>query len=166
MLGSYRTRGNKCDYMWRNWHMQMPSATLSPPNTYQDIVVITLQTRNTIEGRNPPNRFGSRPTITQFPSTWENPGRTVTWNPSNVSFPGEETAGTIGCYLCGKDHYMYLQTSSSSTISTTKFNSTTELSCCHYYDTNDYLRVNSRTISCIYVNRCISWTTSSYSSPY
>src|SRR6266550_259919 len=52
-----------------------------------------------------PNRFGSRPASTQFPSTWDSPGRTVTWDPSNVSFPGEETTRTIGCYLCGDDHY-------------------------------------------------------------
>src|SRR6266550_6199283 len=38
-------------------------------------------------------------------TTWNNPRRTVTWDPSNVSFPGEETAGTIGCYLCGDTHY-------------------------------------------------------------
>src|SRR6266550_1619761 len=38
-------------------------------------------------------------------TTWNNPERNVTWDPSNVSFPGEETAGTIGCYLCGDTHY-------------------------------------------------------------
>ncbi len=46
------------------------------------------------------------PLVLNFPpSTWDSPGRTVTWDPSNVSFPGEETAGTIGCYLCGDSHY-------------------------------------------------------------
>ncbi len=87
--------------VWRNDNFSRPNSN----NTYQDAAVIALQTRNTIEGRNPPNCFGSQPTVTQFPSTWENPGRTITWDPSNVSFPGEETAGTIGCYLCGEDHY-------------------------------------------------------------
>ncbi len=87
--------------VWRNDDFSQPNSN----NTYQDAAVIALQMRNTIEGRNPLNRFGSRPVNTQFASTWENPGRTVTRNPSNVSFLGEETTGTIGCYLCEKDHY-------------------------------------------------------------
>ncbi len=87
--------------VWRNNDFSRPNSN----NNYQDATVIALQTRNTIEGQNPPNRFGSQPANTQFPSTWNSPGRIVTWDPSNVSFPGEETAGTIGCYLCGEDHY-------------------------------------------------------------
>src|SRR6266576_3485666 len=66
---------------------------------------IALQTRNTIEGRDVPRRHRSQPTTTQLPSTWDNPGCTITWDPNNVSFPGEETAGTIGCYFCGDTHY-------------------------------------------------------------
>ncbi len=84
--------------VWRNDDFSRPNSN----NNYQDTAVIALQTRNTIEGR---NRFGSQPANTQFPSTWDSPGRTITWDPSNVSFPGEETARTIGCYLCGEDHY-------------------------------------------------------------
>ena len=87
--------------VWRNDDFSRPN----PDNNYQDAAVITLQANNTIEGRNPPRRFGSQPGVTQLPSTWNSPGCTVTWNPNNVSFPGEETAGTIGCYLCGDIHY-------------------------------------------------------------
>ncbi len=87
--------------VWRNDDFSRPNSN----NIYQDTAVIALQTRNNIEGRNPPRRFGSQPAVTQLPSTWDSPGRTITWDPSNVSFPGEETAGTIGCYLCGDTHY-------------------------------------------------------------
>src|SRR6266576_3355966 len=87
--------------VWRNDDFSRPNSN----NDYQDAAVIALQMRNTIEGRDVPRRHGSQPTTTQLPSTWDNPGRTITWSPNNVSFPGEETAGTIGCYLCGDTHY-------------------------------------------------------------
>src|SRR6266550_2636692 len=41
--------------VWRNDDFSQPNSN----NNYQDAAVITLQTRNTIEGRNPPNRFRS-----------------------------------------------------------------------------------------------------------
>ncbi len=79
--------------VWRNDDFSRPNSD----NNYQDAaVIIALQMRNAIEGRDTPRRHGSQPTVTQFPSTWD---------PNNVSFPGEETAGTIGCYLCGETHY-------------------------------------------------------------
>ena len=87
--------------VWRNDDFSRPNSN----NIYQGAAVIALQTRNTIEGRNAPRRFGSQPAVTQLPPTWDNPGRAIIWDPSNVSFPGEETAGTIGCYLCGDTHY-------------------------------------------------------------
>ncbi len=87
--------------VWRNDDFSRPN----PDNNYQDAAVIALQTRNTIEGRDVPRRHGSQSTTTHLPSTWNSPERTITWNPNNVSFPGEETAGTIGCYYCGDTHY-------------------------------------------------------------
>ncbi len=87
--------------VWRNDDFRRPNSN----NAYQDAAVVALQAGYTIEGRNPPNRFGSQPATTIFSSTLGHPGRTIVWNPSNVSFPGEETAGTIGCYLCGEGHF-------------------------------------------------------------
>ncbi len=87
--------------VWRNNNFHQPNRN----HLYQDAAVIAIQAGYSIEGRNIPNHNGSAPATTQFSSTVGHPEQNITWDPSNVTFVGEETAGTMGCYLCGQIHY-------------------------------------------------------------
>ncbi len=87
--------------VWWNDDFHQPNRN----HLYQDAAVIAIQAGYSIEGRNIPNHNRSAPAATQFSSTVGHLERNVTWDPSNVTFIGEETAGTMGCYLCGQMHY-------------------------------------------------------------
>ena len=87
--------------VWRNDNFCQPNRN----HLYQDATVIAIQAGYSIEGWNVPNHNGSILVATRFSSTVGHPERNVTWDPSNVTFIGEETAGTMGCYLCCQMHY-------------------------------------------------------------
>ncbi len=87
--------------VWRNDDFCQPNRN----HLYQDAAIIAIQAGYLIEGWNIPNHNGSAPTATRFSSTVGHLEWNVTWDPSNVTFIGEETAGTMGCYLCGQIHY-------------------------------------------------------------
>ena len=74
---------------------------------YQDNAIITLQSGHFIEGQDAPiptSDHSDHITITHL--TGPNlPERILTWQQGNYSFPGEDIVGSMGCYICGQDHF-------------------------------------------------------------
>ena len=103
MLALWQLQSEVNSLVWRHDNFHVPNAN----NTYQDNAVITLQSGYFIEGRDAPiptSDRSDRVTITHLTGP-DLPECILTWEQSNFSLPGEDTVGSMGCYVCRYDHF-------------------------------------------------------------
>jgi hypothetical protein len=81
---------------WRHDNYTSPTSLTQ----YQNTAVIALQSGFTIEGRDVPLDPPSNPRETHSHLTRpHHPDRIIVWRPNNITFHGEDSIGSIGCYL-------------------------------------------------------------------
>ena len=103
MLALRQLQSEVNSLVWRHDNFHVPNAN----NTYQDNAVIALQSGYFIKGRDAPiptSDHSDSVTITHLTGP-DLPERMLTWEQSNFSFPGEDTVGSMGCYICGYNHF-------------------------------------------------------------